>query len=92
MSEPRGRRRGRRHLEDMVRVGAMRAFRRVSPGIGTATSPARRSLQDARAIAAHESSQTTRLYDRTGDRITLDEIERIDPARGFDFQEVGGLG
>ena len=35
------------------------------------------SLEDARAIAAHESSQTIRLYDRTGDRITLDEIERI---------------
>lgn len=35
------------------------------------------SLEDARAIAAHESSQTTRLYDRTGDGITLDEIERI---------------
>ena len=35
------------------------------------------SLEDARAIAAHESSQTTCLYDRTGDRITLDEIERI---------------
>ena len=34
-------------------------------------------LEDARAIAAHESSQTTRLYDRTGDRITPDEIERI---------------
>ena len=35
------------------------------------------SLEDARAIAGHESSQTTRLYDRTGERITLDEIERI---------------
>ena len=35
------------------------------------------SLEDARAIAAHESSQTTRLYDRTGDHIILDEIERI---------------
>ena len=35
------------------------------------------ALEDARAIAAHESSQTTRLYDRTGDKITLDEIERI---------------
>ena len=35
------------------------------------------TLEDARAIAAHESSQTTRLYDRTGDSITLDEIERI---------------
>ena len=35
------------------------------------------SLEDARAIAAHESSQTTRPYDRTGDRTTLDEVERI---------------
>ena len=35
------------------------------------------SLEDARAIAAHESSQTTRLYDRTGDKITVDEFERI---------------
>ena len=35
------------------------------------------ALEGARAIAAHESSQTTRLYDRTGDKITLDEIERI---------------
>ena len=35
------------------------------------------SLKDARAVAAHESSQTTRLYDRTGDRISLNEIERI---------------
>ncbi len=33
--------------------------------------------QSVRAIAAHESSQTTRLYDRTGDKITLDEVERI---------------
>lgn len=35
------------------------------------------ALEDARAIAAHESSQTMRLYDRTGDRITLDETERL---------------
>ena len=35
------------------------------------------ALEDARAIAAHESSQTTQLYDRTVDRNTLDEIERI---------------
>ena len=35
------------------------------------------TLENARAIAAHESSQTTRLYDRTGDKITLDEVERI---------------
>ncbi len=35
------------------------------------------TLENARAIAAHESSQTTRLYDRTNDEVTLNEIERI---------------
>jgi len=29
------------------------------------------------ALAAHESPRTTKLYDRTGDEITLDEVERI---------------
>jgi hypothetical protein len=33
--------------------------------------------RDAQAIAAHESPRTTKLYDRTSDEITLDEIERI---------------
>ena len=28
-------------------------------------------------IAGHASPKTTKLYDRTADRITLDEIERI---------------
>ncbi len=28
-------------------------------------------------FAAHESARTTKLYDRTGDAISLDEIERI---------------
>jgi site-specific recombinase XerD len=35
------------------------------------------SLENAQAIAAHESPRTTKLYDRTGDKITLDEVERI---------------
>lgn len=35
------------------------------------------SLETAQAIAAHESPRTTKLYDRTGDVLTLDEIERI---------------
>jgi integrase/recombinase XerD len=34
-------------------------------------------LEHAQAIAAHESPRTTKLYDRTADTITLDEIERI---------------
>jgi hypothetical protein len=33
--------------------------------------------QNAQAMAAHESPRTTKLYDRTGDEITLDEVERI---------------
>jgi integrase/recombinase XerD len=28
-------------------------------------------------MAAHESPRTTKLYDRTGDEITRDEVERI---------------
>lgn len=35
------------------------------------------TLENAAAIAAHESPRTTKLYDRTGDDITLDEVERI---------------
>jgi site-specific recombinase XerD len=35
------------------------------------------SLENAQRIAAHESIRTTKLYDRTSDNLTLDEIERI---------------
>lgn len=35
------------------------------------------TVENAQAIAAHESPRTTKLYDRTSDEITLDEIERI---------------
>jgi integrase/recombinase XerD len=35
------------------------------------------TIENAQAIAAHESPRTTKLYDRTGDEITLDEVERI---------------
>jgi site-specific recombinase XerD len=35
------------------------------------------TLENAQAMAAHESPRTTKLYDRTGDGITLDEVERI---------------
>jgi len=36
------------------------------------------TIENAQAIAAHESPRTTKLYDRTADEITLDEVERID--------------
>ncbi|WP_435022730.1 tyrosine-type recombinase/integrase (plasmid) [Tundrisphaera sp. TA3] len=35
------------------------------------------TIEKAQQIAAHESPRTTKLYDRTSDQITLDEIERI---------------
>lgn len=35
------------------------------------------TLENAQQIAAHESARTTKLYDRTADTITLDEIEKI---------------
>ena len=34
-------------------------------------------LEHAQRIAAHASSQTTRLYDRRSDAVSLDEVERI---------------
>lgn len=35
------------------------------------------TIENAQAIAGHESPRTTKLYDRTKDELTLDEIERI---------------
>ena len=35
------------------------------------------TLEKAQQMAAHESPKTTKLYDRTSDAITLDEVERI---------------
>ena len=38
---------------------------------------ARDTLATTQQIAAHESPQTTKLYDRTSDQLTLDEIDKI---------------
>jgi integrase len=35
------------------------------------------TLEHAQSMAAHESPRTIKLYDRTKDRLTQDEIERI---------------
>jgi site-specific recombinase XerD len=35
------------------------------------------TLENAQAMAAHESPRTTKLYDQTSDEITLSEVERI---------------
>ena len=35
------------------------------------------TLEHAQAMAGHESPRTTKLYDRTSERLTQDEVERI---------------
>ena len=37
----------------------------------------RGTLEHAQQIAGHASPRTTKLYDRTADTVTLEEIERI---------------
>jgi len=76
----------------MHRIDAYRMIRRRAAAAGfkvrinchtfqatgiTAYLEAGGTLENAQAMAAHESRRTTKLYDRTGDEITLDEVERI---------------
>jgi integrase len=35
------------------------------------------TLERAQQMAAHESPRTTKLYDRTDDAVTLDEVEKV---------------
>jgi integrase/recombinase XerD len=73
-----------RNALHMVKRRAVAA--RLSPRIGNHTFRATGitaylenggTLEHAQQIAAHESPKTTKLYDRTNDQITLDEVERI---------------
>lgn len=74
----------RNNALDMVkrRAAAAKLSKRVcnhtfrATGI-TAYLEAGGTIEKAQAIAAHESPKTTKLYDRTSDAISLDEIERI---------------
>jgi len=83
---------GELSAKQMNRVDAYRMVRRrakvagVRTKIGcytfratciTAYLEAGGTLENAQAMAAHESPRTTKLYDRTGDEITLDEVEKI---------------
>ena len=76
----------------MNRIDAWRMIQRRAEGLGfrvkigchtfratgiTAYLEAGGTLENAQAMAAHESPRTTKLYDRTDDEITLDEVERI---------------
>jgi integrase len=83
---------GRLSDEAMHRIDAYRMIRRRTAEAGfrvklgchvfratgiTAYLEAGGTLENAQAMAAHESPRTTKLYDRTSDAITLDEVERI---------------
>jgi site-specific recombinase XerD len=87
-----GGRSGALGLRPMNRVDAYRMVQRRAAAVGlqvsigchtfratgiTAYLEAGGSLENAQVMAAHESPRTTKLYDRTGDEITLEEVERI---------------
>ena len=55
------------------RRAATRSGRRVSRHTSTNGG----TLEHAQQIAGHASPKTTKLYDRTADTVTVDEIERI---------------
>ena len=52
-------------------------FQAVSDGQITAYLENGGLLEHAQAMAAHASARTTKLYDRRGETIALDEVERI---------------
>lgn len=79
-------------MNSMTRTDALRMIKRRAVAIGlpystcchtfratgiTAYLENGGTIEKAQAIAAHESPRTTKLYDRTDDQITLDEVERI---------------
>jgi site-specific recombinase XerD len=83
---------GELKTEGMTRNDAFRMIKRRAKAAGlpericchtfratgiTAYLEAGGTIENAQAIAAHESPRTTKLYDRTNDQISLDEIERI---------------
>jgi hypothetical protein len=76
----------------MNRIDAWRMIQRRAAGLGTkvrigchtfrapgttAYLEVGGTMENAQAMAAHESPRTTKLHDRTGDQITLEEVERI---------------
>ena len=62
---------------DVGAIASAVGRRRVRAAGITAHLEAGGTLENAQLMAAHESPPTTKLYDRTGDEITLDEVERI---------------
>ena len=82
---------GRMGARRMSRVDVFRMIKRrvTALGLGEANCHTFRAtgitayllnggtLERAQAIAAHESPRTTKLYDRTDDEVTVEDIENI---------------
>jgi integrase len=58
-------------------IAAESAATRSAPPGSPPISPMVGALEHAQEMAAHESPRTTKLYDRTKERLTQDEVERI---------------
>jgi site-specific recombinase XerD len=84
--------RGQLTENPMTRTDALRMIKRRARAVGLPSSTCCHTfratgitaylenggtIEKAQAIAAHESPRTTKLYDRTSDDLTLDEVERI---------------
>jgi hypothetical protein len=52
-------------------------FEFVAAGLGFPVFRVTDTCGGTAKVATHESPRTTKLYDRTGDEITLDEVEQI---------------
>ena len=65
----------RRLIEPDMQFSRIRLSDEIMPAPTESSSCA--ALEHAQRIAGHASPKTTKLYDRTADTITLDEIERI---------------
>jgi integrase len=50
------------------------------------------TIEIAQRIAGHTSPATTRIYDRSGDRLTLEEIERVQIGKNKRFGFPGQRG
>ena len=70
----------------MVKRRALSASLPIQPAVTLSAQPATGiiaylenggTIENAQAIAAHESPRTTKLCDRTADEIMLDQVEQI---------------
>jgi integrase len=85
-------RHGRAHHDPLPQPNAYAMIRRRAAAAGIATKVGNHSfratgitaylsnggaLENAQEMAAHETPRTTKLYNRTKERLTQDEVERI---------------